>query len=270
VRILDITLSIKTQRHLDETAERIARSLERFSTGLRVNRAAEDLAAFAVPAGVLLPRVKGFEQARRNAQDAISYLHTAESGMEMIDEKLQRMRVLATQAASETYTSVDRAKIQTEIDQLIKEIDRVASATEFNRLRPLTGQILDIHVGAGEDETLAITVTSVTVTALGISGLTVTGATNTNAEDAITSLDAAMSIKLGEESLLGSMENRLSGIVRSIGIMRENEAAAASRIRDLDFAEEMMSMTRNQILQQTGLAMLAQANAAPQAVLTII
>jgi flagellin len=190
--------------------------------------------------------------------------------MQVIDEKLQRMRVLATQAATETYTSVDRAKIQMEIDQLIKEIDRVASATEFNRLRPLTGQILDIHVGAGENETLAITVTSVTVTALGISGLTVTGATNTNAEDAITSLDAAMSIKLGEESLLGAIENRLLNVVRSTGIMMENEAAALSRIRDLDFAEEMMSMTRNQILQQTGLAMLAQANAAPQAVLTII
>jgi flagellin len=190
--------------------------------------------------------------------------------MQMIDEKLQRLRVLATQAATETYTSVDRAKIQMEVDQLVAEIDRIASATEFNNMQPLTGQTLDIHIGAGQDETISITVTSVTVTALGISGLTVTGTTNTNAEDAITSLDAAMSIKLAEESLIGALENRLENIVTTVGVMMENEAAAMSRIRDLDFAEEMMSMTRNQILQQTGLAMLAQANAMPQAVLGLI
>jgi flagellin len=205
-----------------------------------------------------------------NGQNAISYLHTAEGGMQMIDEKLQRLRVLAVQAASETYTSVDRAKIQMEVDQLVEEIDRIASATQFNRIQPLTGQVLDIHVGGGQDETIAITVTSVTVTALGISGLTVTGATNTNAEDAITSLDAAMSIKLTGEALTGAQEQLLTRAIRTTRIQMENEAAASSRIRELDFAEEIMKFTRNQILAQIGIAMLAQANQLPQMVLALI
>jgi flagellin len=134
----------------------------------------------------------------------------------------------------------------------------------------LTGEILDIHVGGIADETITITVTSVTVTALGISGLTVTGSCNTNAEDAITSLDAALSIKLGEQDLLGSFENRLHGIVTTLGEFGTNEASAKSRIKDLDFANQMMAYTRDQILQQIGAAMLAQSNAAPQMVLQLI
>jgi flagellin len=261
--------AIFAHRTLLNTYHNLNKNLERLTTGLRINRAADDAAGLAISSH-MQARVNGLEQARRNAQDLISLLHTAEGGMQVIDEKLQRMRLLAVQAASETYTSADRIKIQMELEQIIDEIDRVASATEFNRIQPLTGKILDIHIGAGEDETIAITISSVTVTALGISGLTVTGATNTNAEDAITSLDAAMSIKLSEESLLGAQENRMENVVRMVGIMSENMAAAMSRIRDLDFAEEVMELTKNQILQQTGMAMLTQANALPQAVLGLI
>jgi flagellin len=269
LRIVTNVAAMAGHRQLLDTMHALNKNIERMTTGLRINRAADDAAGLAI-SKTMHTRAEGMAQAIRNTQDAISYLHTAEGGMQQIDEKLQRLRTLAVQAATETYTEADRTKIQMEVDQLVDEINRIASATEFNDIQPLTGQVLDIHVGAGEDETLTITVTSVTVTALGISGLTVTGASNTNAENAITSLDAAMSIKLHEESLLGAQENRLENVVATVGIMMENESAAMSRIRDLDFAAEMMSMTRNQILQQTGMAMLTQANALPQAVLGLI
>jgi flagellin len=255
--------------NLFNTIKRINKSIERLTTGERVNRAADDAAGFAIGT-MMRARVEAFKQSSANAQDAISYLHSAEGGMIQIGEKLIRLRTLATQAATETYTSRDRLQIQEEVDNLIAEIDRIASSTDFNTHKPLTGEILDIHVGSGEDETLTITVTSVTVTALGISGLTVTGSCNTNAEDAITSLDAALSIKLGEQALLGSFENRLHGVITSIGEFMTNEASAKSRIKDLDFANQMMAYTRDQILQQTGAAMLAQSNAAPQMVLQLI
>jgi flagellin len=247
----------------------LATNIERMTTGKRINRASDDAAGLAI-SSTMQARVQSLEQADRNTQDAISYLHSAEGGMQSIDENLQRLRTLAVQAATETYTETDRAKIQMEINELIAEIDRVASATEFNERQPLKGETIDVHIGAGANETISITVTSVTVTALGISGLTVTGASNTNAENAITSLDAALSIKLREEASIGAIENRLYNAVNAIGVMKENEAAAMSRIRDLDFAEEMMSMTKNQVLQQTGLSMLAQANALPQNVLRLL
>jgi flagellin len=245
------------------------KNIERLTTGYRINRAADDPAGLAI-SKQMESRVESFEQASINTQKAITFLHTAEDGMQQIDEKLQRLRVLALEAASETYTSADRAKIQLEVEELVAEIDRIASSTEFNKIQPLTGQILDIHVGAGQDETISITITSVTVTALGISGLTVTGSTNTNAEDAITSLDAAMSIKLFEEAKVGAYESRLENIATTLSLMEENELEALSRIRDVDFAEEMMELTKNQILQQTAIAMLSQANTLPQAVLRLI
>jgi flagellin len=269
MRILQNIPALYAYRELLNTNQNIQRNIERLSSGMRITKAADDAAGFAI-SDTMNARVKGFEQAGRNTQDAVSYLHTAEGGMQVIDEKLQRMRTLAVQAATETLTSSDRNKIQLEIEQILAEIDRIASATEFNTHQPLTGEIIDIHVGAGEDETLTITVTSVTVTALGIGGLTVTGSCNTNAENAITSLDAALSIKLKEEGLLGAQENRLNNVIEMVSIMKENIAAAMSRIRDLDYAKEMSDFVKNQILAQAGTAMLAQANTMPQTVLQLL
>jgi flagellin len=257
-------------RNLWTVSRKIETNIERMTTGKRINRAADDAAGFAV-SSVMKARIDGLEQAKKNAQDAISYLQTASGGMTKIEDLLVRMYKLADQAATETYTSDDRLKIQEEIDELVAEIDRIASATDFNTHRPLTGEILDIHVGAGADETITITVTSVTVTALGISGLTVTGSCNTNAEDAIASLDFALSTKLLEEtSLVGAFENRLSGIIDLLGTMKTSEASAYARIADLDYALETMDLSTNQILRQTSLAMMTQANVLPQAVLQLI
>jgi flagellin len=157
-----------------------------------------------------------------------------------------------------------------EVDQLVAEIDRLASAVQFNQIRMLKGGEYDIHVGSGANETIRISISSVDVDALGIRNLSVTGATNTNAENAVTSLDAAISLKIMARSRLGSYEVRLGGIVESLRVMQENQAAARSRIMDLDFAKEVMNLTRNQILVQVGLAMLAQANLHSQAVLNLL
>jgi flagellin len=268
-RINTNVAAINTLNHLYATQRAKESNLERLSSGLRINRAADDAAGYAL-SEQMTKYITGMEQAERNAQDAISFIHVAEGGMELIDEKLQRLRQLAIQASTETYSSADREKIQMEVDQLVAEIDRLASATQFNEIRMLKGGQYDIHVGQGEDETIRITVTSVDVTALGIRNLAVTGATNTNAEDAVTSLDAAISIKIRERTELGAYEVRLQNIIASLQVMQENQSAARSRIRDLDFAKEAMAFTRNQILEQSGLAMLAQANAQAQNVLGLI
>ncbi len=268
-RIVTNVAALNAYRHLLSTQESTHRNLERLSTGLRINKASDDPAGYAV-SEYMTKMIKGFEQAERNAQDAISFLHVAEGAMEIIDEKLQRMRQLAVQCATETYTNIDRTKVQYEIDQLIAEIDRIASATQFNNIRMLKGGDYDIHIGWGEDETIRIRVTSVDVNALGIRNLALTGATNTNAEDAITSLDAAISIKIRERTEVGAYEARLENVISLLRVMIENQEASRSRIRDLDYAKEATDFTKNQILTQSGLAMLAQANMASQAVLQLL
>jgi len=268
-RIVTNVAAYNSYRHLLATQSAKERSLERLSTGLRINWAADDAAGYAV-SEYMTKLIRGMEQAEANAQDAISFLHTAEGGMNAIDEKLQRLRQLGVQAATETYTSSDRVKIQMEVDQLVAEIDRIASATQFNSIRMLKGGEYDIHIGHGVDETIRVTVTSVDVNALGIRRLAITGNTNTNAEDAITSLDAAISIKIRDRTELGAYEVRLENIISLLRTMQENQSAARSRIKDLDFAKESMEFTRTQILEQSGLAMLAQANAASQNVLGLL
>jgi len=256
-------------RHLLNTQAAKEKSLEKLSSGLRINRAADDMAGYAV-SEYMTQLIRGMEQAEANAQDAISFLHTAEGGIEVIAEKLQRLRQLGVQAAAETYTGQDRAKIQMEVDQLVAEIDRIASATQFNTITMLKGGNYDIHVGHGVDETIRVTVTAVDVNALGIRRLAVTGNSNTNAERAISSLDAAISIKIRSRSDVGANEVRLESVIDSLRIMQENQSASRSRIRDLDFAKEAIQFTKAQILEQSGMAMLAQANAASQNVLGLI
>lgn len=269
MRIMTNIPALYAYRELLYTNENLQRNMERLSSGYRINRAADDVAGLAITEQMTV-QIQGMRQAEQNAQDAISFLRVMESGMEVIDEKLQRLRQLGVQASTETYTSADRIKIQLEIDQIIAEIDRIASAVAFNNIRALKGGEYDIHIGHGEDETIRITVTSVDVNALGIRNLSVTGRTNTNAENAVTSLDRAISIKIRERTELGAYEVRLQNIVASLQSMQENQSAARSRIRDLDFAKESIAFTRNQILEQSGLAMLAQANAQPRNVLGLI
>lgn len=262
--------ALTAYRYLLGHQEAIMQSMERLSSGYRINRASDDVAGYAV-SEEMTKRINGLEQAERNAQDALSLLQEAGSVMGTIDKRLQELRTLAVKASTGTYTSAQRKNIQIEIDKLVAEIDRLASATKFNNFQILKGLgRMDIHVGAGVDETIRIAITSVDVNALGIRKLSVTGTTNTNANNAISSLDAALSIKIRERAEVGAYETRVQSIISYLQVSQQNAEAARSRIREVDFAKETMELTRNQVLQSSALAMLAQANLNARNVLTLL
>ena len=234
-------------------------------------------------------QIRGLKQAQRNAQDGFSLIQTAEGALQEVHAILQRMRELAVQASNDTNTLDDRREIQKEINQLLEEIDRIADNTEFNTQKLLDGTFQDkqIHIGANATQSLEIDISSMKTTAIGytdgsgtttISTLKVdvdsasTGGvlTNSDADKAITFIQGAIDMVSAERSKLGAYQNRLEHTIANLGTAAENLAAAESRIRDVDMAAEMMEFTKNQLLQQAGVAMLAQANMAPQAVLQLL
>jgi len=264
--------ALNAHRHLSIISSQLAKSMERLSSGLRINRASDDAAGLAISEKILA-QVKGLEQAVRNAQDAISLVQTAEGALQETQGILQRLRELAVQAANGTLTDDDRAAIQKEVDNLLQEIDRIALTTEFNP-NPLLGGTLTtdttftFHVGAGSLHYIELSIGAANTAALEINGLKVT--TAALAQSAIASLDNAIKLVSDNRANLGAMQNRLEHTIANLGVASENLQAANSRIRDVDMAAEMMTYTKLQILQQAGTAMLAQANLAPQAVLKLL
>ncbi|MFH1449030.1 MAG: flagellin [bacterium] len=255
-------------RNVGNTETAMAKNLEKLSSGYRINRAGDDAAGLAV-SEKMRTQVKGLEQSGANSLDAISLVQTAEAGMHEVHSMLQRVRTLAVQSSNATYTSADRALMNTEVVQLKSEINRLASATQFNE-KPVLGatSTYAFHVGANKDETLSTTIKKVSTTQLGISNLSIS--TVTKAEAAISNLSSAINTISGQRSDLGAVQNRLEHTLNATGIARENMAGAEARIRDLDVAKEMMDFTKNQILMQAGTSMLAQANQAPQSVLSLL
>lgn len=271
-------------RILAETTNSLNKGIERLSSGLRINRAADDAAGFGISER-LRTQVNGLTQASRNAQDGVSLIQVAEGGLSQISNILQRLRTLAVQASSDTNTTVDRRVIQTEMNQLIDEVQRQASATKFNERVLLTGLFasgrgsLVFQVGANRNEKLTVNIASISTRGLGIDGLK-TGTTSTlvsggvitqrGAESAITLIQNAINTVSRQRGDLGSIQNRLENVISFIGISNENVSAAESRIRETDFAEEIVKFTKYQILQQTGISALSQANIGPQAVLSLL
>lgn len=262
-------MALNAWRGLYQTTNSLGKSLEKLSSGLRINRAADDAAGLAI-SEKMRGQIRGLNQAVRNAQDGISLLQTAEGAMNEQHSILQRMRELAVQAANDTYTDDDRNEIQQEIDQLISEINRIADNTEFNTQKLLTGSLSGklIHIGANASQNLSVSIATMTAGALGVSGLSVSsqGAANS----AISTVQSALNTVSTERSKLGAIQNRLEHTIANLGVAAENLTAAESRIRDVDMASEMMAFTKNQILVQAGTVMLAQANMAPQSVLRLL
>lgn len=263
--------ALNAWRNLTVTSSNLAKSMEKLSSGLRINRAGDDAAGLAI-SEKLRGQVRGLNQAVRNAQDGISLIQTAEGALNETHSILQRLRELAVQGSSDTLTAEDRSSIQKEIDSLLAEIDRIATTTEFNTQKLLNGNVattaLNFQIGANSGQTIAVTIATATTAALTISGISV-GST-TLANQAIVSLDDAIKAISGSRASLGAIQNRLEHTIANLSVASENLAASESRIRDVDMAQEMMSFTKNQILQQAGTAMLAQANMAPQAVLQLL
>ncbi|MEW5692637.1 MAG: flagellin [Candidatus Hydrogenedentota bacterium] len=258
------------RRNLGLTIARQNLALERLTSGLRINRSADDPAGLAVSER-LRTQVLGLHQAQRNSEDAISLVQIAEGGLQQIDEIIQRMRSLAIQAANATLTSADRTLVQVEINQLIDEIDRQASSTQFNTKKIFTqNQSLTFHVGANRTDTLTLQISSVTAAGLGVDTVDVTGSSNVNALKAISQLDTALDRINTQRANLGAFQNRLENVVNFIGISSENMASALAKVREADIAEEIVNFTREQILAQTGTALLAQANQTPATVLALL
>jgi flagellin len=260
-------------RLLSNTGTQLNKSMERLSSGLRINRAADDAAGLAVSEG-MRSQIRGMNVASRNAQDGVSMVQVADGALGNVGDMLQRVRDLAVQASNGTLTDAQRKNLDTEVQQVLTEIGKTGTATEFNGLKILAGSVataasaVTLQVGANASQNIAFTIGTVSTSDLGISGIAVSTAASATA--AIASLDAAISTVTTSRANLGAIQNRLEHTINRLGMTSENLQAAESRIRDADMAAEMITFTKNQILQQSGMAMLAQANQSPQSVLSLL
>lgn len=271
--------SLNSQKYLSRTNESLQTSMERLSSGMRVNSAKDDAAGLAI-ADRMTSQIRGMTVAMRNANDGISMAQTAEAGMGTLTSTLQRMRDLAVQAANRAAVSnSDRQKLQTEFKQLGDEIGRIISNTEFNGKKILAGSLqgANFQIGANTstDNQISVTVSDLRSIA-DIYNLTLGGysigsdATSQGVRDAIDDIDRAIERIDIFRSNLGAIQNRFTTTIANLQSSIENQSAARSRIMDADFASETSNLTRSQILQQAGTAMLAQANQVSQGVLKLL
>ncbi len=272
LRINTNVSSLNAQRSLSRATEALNTSFRRLSTGQRVATAADDAAGLAISER-LRARVRSTEQAARNAQDGISLVQTAEGAMQESNSMLIRMRELAVQANNGTMSTADRDTLNAEFAALITEIDRVASATNFNTISLLDGTVASLTLQVGADttagvDTLNVSMTSATALALGINALNI-GATG-NASAAIAAIDTAINSVSQGRGNLGAVQNRLQGLISNLQVSVENLSAAESRIRDVDVAAETANLTKNSIIQQAAISVLAQANTQPQSALALL
>lgn len=263
----------RAQRGLAASQEAYAVQAEQLSSGLRINKAADDAAGMAVSER-LKNQVRGLNQAQRNAQDGISLIQTAEGGLSEIHLLLARMRELAVQSANDTLTSTDRANLNTEFTQLMTEITRIANAVSFNGTILLNATTaLTLQVGANStaaSNQLSFSLTNNTAAATGIALTSNDVTSQANGTASITQLDTAIATVSTNRATFGALQSRLESAVRSIAVASENAAAANSRVADADIAGSMSQLVRAQILQQAGISVLAQANQAPGMILDLL
>jgi len=271
LRIYNNVEAANAHRVLSNTNNALSKSMERLSSGLRINRAADDAAGLAV-SEVMRSQIRGMSVASRNAQDGVSMVQVADGALGNVGDMLQRVRDLAVQASNGTLTDAQRANLDAEVQQILSEINTTGSDTEFNGIKILSGSVatsaVTLQVGANGGQVIAFTIGTISTTALTLNGLAVSTATAASA--AIASIDAAIGAVTTQRATLGAVQNRLEHTINRLGLTSENLQAAESRIRDADMASEMISFTKNQILQQSGMAMLSQANSAPQSVLSLL
>ncbi|CAN7348455.1 flagellin [Microbacterium foliorum] len=263
--------ALNAYRNLSVNQNDVSKSLEKLSSGLRINRAADDAAGLAISEG-LRSQVNGLNVAARNAQDGISVIQTAEGALTEVHSILQRVRDLAVQAGSDSNNADSRTAIKTEIDSLGKELTRVAASTNFNGIKLIdSASTLTFQVGAGSDadeDQIAVTLTDFSGLGARIEALTVTDAAA--ALTTIAALDTEIKGVSTARAGLGAVQNRFESTINSLQVSAENLAAAKSRIADTDMAAEMVKYTASNILQQAGTAMLAQANQSGQGVLQLL
>jgi flagellin len=264
-------MSLNAQRNLSTSQTSLATSMQRLSSGLRVNSAKDDAAGLAI-AERMNAQVRGMNVAIRNANDGISLAQTAEGALGKLGDMLQRMRELAVQAANATNGPDDRANLDAEFQELADEINRTITSTRFNGTDILaTGATsLVFQVGANSGDTVTITTTDMSINADIVAAVGADITTAANADGALSLIDTALNTVNSERALYGAAQNRFEAVIASLQIAAENQAAARGRIMDADFAAETANLSRAQILQQAGTAMVAQANQLPQQVLQLL
>jgi flagellin len=266
-------VSLNAQRNLNVSQSSLATSMQRLSTGLRVNSAKDDAAGLAI-AERMNAQVRGMNVAIRNANDAISLAQTAEGAIGKVGDMLQRMRELAVQSANATNSTGDRVSLDQEFQALADEIDRTLVTTKFNGLAILAANAgtQGFQVGANANEVITVTTTNLSTNASVVAVTTATSAISTvaSASAALGNIDAALDLVNSQRALYGATQSRFDSVISTLQIAAENQAAARSRIMDADFAAETANLSRAQILQQAGSAMVAQANQLPNQVLALL
>ncbi|KAA8997982.1 flagellin Hag [Paenibacillus spiritus] len=290
--------ALNTHRQLAVNTANTNKSIEKLSSGLRINRAGDDAAGLAI-SEKMRGQIRGLDMAAKNSQDGISLIQTAEGALNETHSILQRMRELAVQSSNDTNTNKDRESLQKEVDELAKEITRISNTTEFNTKKLLDGSAnsasgvtsaanLSFHIGANKDQNISLTINAMDAKTLGVTGASsasnaaasagnpakadngISISTQSAANAAIDTINKAIETVSTERAKLGAYQNRLEHTINNLNTSSENLTAAESRIRDVDMAKEMMSQTKNNILAQAAQAMLAQANQQPQGVLQLL
>jgi len=270
-------------RQLGITGADVGRSIEKLSSGMRINKAGDDASGLAV-SEKLRSQVRGLNQAEKNIQNGVSFIQTSEGYLQETQDIIHRMRELSVQGANGIYSAEDRMQIQVEVSQLVDEINRIASHAQFNGMNILTGsfaknsatnKVMQFQVGANMDQNEQVYIGTMTAKALGIEGAqganeTISISTPEGANKSIGMLDNALKIVSKQRADLGAYQNRFEMAAKGIAVASENLQAAESRIRDTDMASEMVQYTKNQILNQAGTAMLAQANTKTNSVMQLL
>jgi flagellin len=264
--------AFNTHRQLVSSADKMAKSMERLSSGSRINRASDDAAGLAI-SEKMRGQIGGLAQAQRNAQDGVSLVQTGEGALNEVHAMLQRVRELRVQYGNDTLNSTDKTAIRAEVAQLATEIGTIKTNTKFNGTSLLAASgTVNLQVGANDGEQITISTSDLT----GGTGMTEVVASATTASDVafvaltLSDIDTAIQEVSTKRADFGSVQNRLEHRLANLGSYQENLISAESRIRDVDMAEEMVKFTKSQILQQAGTSMLAQANQAPQSVLSLL
>ena len=264
LRIQNNVEAFNAHRQLVGTSAGMAKSMERLSSGYRINRAADDAAGLAI-SEKLRGQIAGLSQAGRNAQDAVSLVQTAEGSLTEVHSMLQRVRELAVQYKNGTLSTTDQTAIQSEVNQLASEIERIGSSAQFNGIQLLSSAAtLTFQVGANDNQVITVSTISLGSTAVPTTVFDLTSAT------AVANIDGAIDDVSAQRATFGAVQNRLEHTMNDLATYHENLVASESRIRDVDMAAEMVTFTKYQILQQAGTSMLAQANQSSQSVLSLL
>ncbi|MCQ2978580.1 MAG: flagellin Hag [Clostridia bacterium] len=276
--------ALNTYKALGAAGGATNKSMEKLSSGYRINRAGDDAAGLSI-SEKMRSQIRGLNQATTNAENGVSMIQTAEGALNETHSILQRIRELAVQSATDTNATEDREALQSEVAQLIQEVDRISDTTEFNGMKVLDGTKTDVkfHVGANKDQVISVSFGDVGSDKLGIYAATpgvspvdgkalkdISITSRTGANDALDVIDAAIKQVSKERSTYGAIQNRLEYTINNLKTTAENMTSAESTIRDVDMAKEMMEYTKNNILQQAAQAMLVQANARPQQALQLL